>query len=85
MKKRYQMRVTLDNGRVIRGPIFTSDDYEEWRKLIDQYQKFDVFRFSDGFRRVVIPEGLLTRSYVELRRISLLRAMLLTLWRFVTK
>lgn len=85
MKKLYQLRVTLDNGRVIRGPVFSDDDFDRWKELVDQYNKFDVFRISDGFRRIVIPEGLLTRSYVELRRISRIRAILLALWRFVTK
>lgn len=85
MKKWYQVRITLDNGRVIRGPFLSQGDYEEWDALLSRYNEFDVFRFSDGFRRVIIPEGLINRSYVEIRRASLLRAALTGLWRFVTK
>ena len=81
MKKLYQIVVTFDTGRKVIGPVVTENDREDFVELIDQYNDLTVFRLTDGFRRVVIPQQMLERGYVELRRVSLLRVILQTVFR----
>lgn len=70
---RYQVRLVLDNGRVIPGPIFPKARYQKFQEVIDHLHEYNVLRWHYGSYRVVIPEEMLKRSHGEIRRIGLIR------------
>lgn len=70
---RYQLRLVLDNGRVIRGPIFPKSAYDRFKGIADRLEEYSVLRLSYGSHRIVVPQGMLQRSYAEIRRVGLVR------------
>lgn len=73
MKKLYEIRITFDTGRKIHGPVFSDDDREQFVGLVNHYDDLGDIKLEDAWRRIVIPQEMLKRSYIEIRRISWLR------------
>lgn len=78
--KLYQLRVVLDNGQVIYGPVFNKDEYKQQKDFLQHYHELESLRMRYGTHFVVIPASMIQRSYAEIRRVGVIR-LLLSWWR----
>jgi hypothetical protein len=81
MKKLFEVRFITREGRVLRGPIFSSkDEYKSMKDLIDGIKDMTVLRFRLGSHRIVIPQQVIETGYAEIKRIGWIRG-LIRIWR----
>ena len=78
--RRYEMRFTREDGRVLRGPVFTKGSYAKMQGVIDRLDDLSVLRMQMGRRRIVIPRQTLENGHAEIKPVGLLYAWIRT-WR----
>lgn len=64
--RRYQLRFVTAEGRVLRGPAFTADQYDKFQGIIDRLDDLSVLRLKNGNHRIVIPRQVLKHGYAEI-------------------
>lgn len=78
--RRYELRIITENGRKIRGPIFTVKDHSRFVELIRDYDDLTLLRLKLNGLRITVPKEVLQTGHVEIKPVSFLYA-LIRYWR----
>lgn len=70
------MRFVTKEGRVLRGPVFSRDQYDKFQGIIDRLDDLSVLRLKYGNHRIVIPRQVLEQGYAEIRGIGPCRRLI---------
>lgn len=67
MFRKYEFLFVCEDGRKLRGPVFSKKDYSRFQEIADRVHELSVLRLQMGRHRIIIPQAVLEHGHAEIK------------------